>query len=115
MSWYRHMIGKAEAVEKELDKAIVGELTNIKYGASEFGKKVAEFEKTIVADIKKIGTKVHLFIESQGHFDPNGTGQMTVKIQTVPTIEDYDDAAPENGPAPEGMKPEEPAAGSTTV
>jgi hypothetical protein len=77
MSWYRNLIGKAENVAASIEKDIAKE-------ASALHRAVAAGEKAVVTEISKLFTDVKselgIHVESQGHFNPDGTGQATVKI-----------------------------------
>lgn len=83
MSWSRNLIGDAEHVGKVIEQAVEHE-----YGA--INKKVATLEaeaaKELAKGFKAAGNdlvKFGLHIESQGHFNDDGTGTATIKITSA--------------------------------
>lgn len=89
MSWYRNLIGKAGAVAKNLAKEVVQEEEHvIKYGSSEIGKLCAEFEQAVARIVHKADPSLHVHVASNGHFDPQGAGQLELKVQTIASVLD---------------------------
>jgi hypothetical protein len=88
MSWFRNFIGRAEHVAV----AVEGDIAHIAEDDwQKINRKVAAFEADITRTVDHLFYKVPrmgklgVHVESQGHFNEDGTGKTTIVITSTAT------------------------------
>lgn len=81
-------MGKAEHVAKAIEDEVKSEAESaFRYGQNVINTEVVRMESALAKELMKSGNSLMVHIKSHGHFNDDGTGEISLELKSVRSIE----------------------------